>query len=151
MKTLRKLKFNILIMFFSVAIISCGEDDTEQSAEEVNMTKIANEWIVGENGEVRRDNNLITTDFQNFTIKFAVSNTYVVQNDPLNVFQPSGTWRFAEDSFSEIILNSDQRPVNVEFSDEDEILILRFSIEDDRPMGSRMLGLSGSYEFQLSK
>ncbi len=151
MQIFKKITIAILTVFYFLIFSACGEDNIGESEQEINTAKIVNEWKVGDNGEVRRDNSLLSADFQNFTIRFSAGNSYVVQNDPMNVFQPSGTWRFAEGTFSEIILNSDRRPLSVEYSNNDEILILRFRLENDQPIGSRSIGLSGSYEFLLNK
>lgn len=144
----RLVWINLLIV---VTFMSCGSDDAnEQSQEEINAIKLSGSWKMGSGSSVTREGVDITEEYSNLLIRFTTSNQYTVQGDPNNVFFPSGTWKFVEGDIARILLNSSDVPINLSYQDDDH-LTLTFTVVGDQPLGGRVNGISGQYQFALSR
>ena len=132
-------------------LTSCGSDDaTGKSEEQLNAEKLSGSWALGTNGYITRDGSDLSGEYQDFVIRFTTNHSYTVLKDPNNVFFPTGTWKFAEGTFSQILLNNNMTPISLQFENATTIT-LTFAVIGDTPIGQRVKGISGSYELRLTK
>ena len=130
---------------------SCDdEENAGKSEEEVNAEKLAGSWTFGSNGYISLDAVDLTEEFEGFLIRFTKNHSYIVLNDPDNVFFPTGSWKFVEGNFQEIVLNKNPAPISIQYENS-TTLLLSFTVTGNTPIGQRVSGISGNYTLRLTK
>jgi len=141
----------IILTTILAGLSSCDDGNASgKSDEQVNAEKLAGAWALGINGFITRDGVDLSDDYLDFTMRFTTNHSYTVLNDPNNVFFPTGSWRFAEGTYSQILLNNNPTLISLHYED-DTTITLTFSVIGDTPIGQRIHGISGSYELRLTK
>lgn len=149
---MQKTKYHlILLACLCLFAVSCSDDDNGgQSEEEQQATRLAGTWELGENGYAMSADTDVSDEYADLSMRFTTSHAYTVLNDPDNVFYPTGIWQFDDDSYSVIYLNGTDVPLSLDYESED-VLIISFTISGDVPIGQRVSGISGNYEFRLER
>lgn len=147
-----RYKFLMIVVASIAFIVSCSDDEAGITEDEKNSKQLAGTWVLGSNlSKVEKDGKDITSQYSNFSIFFTEQFGYFAQGDPNNIIHPEGTWKYAEGDFSKILLNNDERPITIAINEDQTALTLTFSNDDNKPLGSRMIGITGAYTFILSR
>jgi hypothetical protein len=117
------------------------EDIQKQTSQKLQ----ASTWKVK---TVLRDGVDITTDYANFTLTIAAT-TYSTTHGNL-AWPPSGTWAFQGQSTTTVVRDG-TIPVDFELSKDASSLKLNFTIETSTYANGKVNGLTGAYEFDLTR
>ena len=135
----------ILLIIGQFVLIACKDDEAEPTAEELQVDKLTATWIVGTAGSVSRDG-ISSDEWEDFTLTLG-ENTYTTTNTYPDVWPIQGSWSFVEDNLNQIV-RADGLIINVDMSEDEETLTLRFT-QPDKTTNGRIAGVAGEYTFVL--
>ena len=152
---MKKLNYLVIALIFSGVILSScgGNGGSKKSDEELQVERLAKTWVLDGSSTVFRDADDLTALYNGFRITFTSSFTYTIQGDANNIFaNTSGSWDFPRtggdpSSLNSILFDGDTRAVTVNVNTDGTILSLDFTINNDTPIGGRVDGLDGNYQF----
>lgn len=152
MRLYKTIQYLLLLAFSASLLIftACGDDGGDGPPEpEKTQQELATEKLVGNTWSlqsVTRNSTDVSSDFSGFTITFT-SSGFTTTNGT-GAWESSGTWTWTDAQAKSFTLENGVA-VQVEFSNNDTVLTLTFTVEETTFDIGRTTGLAGNYVFVL--
>jgi len=129
-----------LFLVVLMMVSACPSDDT--TASDLAFENLSGNWTLGTTGSIEQDGEDVSLNFPGFTLSFA-DGTYATTSGG-NLFRASGTWEWANEDGTTIILDTNEEVTILELT----ASLLRFSFFH---AGNSRAGIQGSYVVEVSK
>lgn len=138
------MKNYLFILFIAIGFLACDEAEDTLTEKDKKILLLAKRWSFA--NVLLNETDITDYGYTLSKIEFKNNGTWLCEFGE-DLFQPSGTWEFSNDSFTTITMSG--IPVSISLQEQGAKLELRFTKTNDTPIGGKTKAVTGDYSVFL--